>query len=195
MPHTGIIKTNVGSSPITIGRFTYGAQYISVRQWNEGNSLTIGSFCSIADDINIFVGGDHRVDWASTFPFGHIYQQELGDTKTPGHPISKGDVTIGNDVWIGRGVTIMSGITIGDGAVIGANSMVTKDVAPYAIVGGNPARHLKFRFNQETIQLLLKLKWWDLPLENIKTIIPILCTQPIAAKLNELIKTYRGTND
>lgn len=109
------IKTAIiGKSPISIGRFTYGFKNITVRQWGEGASLKIGAFCSLADNIQIFLGGNHRTDWITTFPFGHIYLNELNVNPNLGHPSTKGDVVIGNDVWIGSGVTIMSGITIGD---------------------------------------------------------------------------------
>jgi len=106
------------------------------------------------------LGGNHRVDWITTFPFGHIFRDELGGTEIVEHPQSNGEIIIGNDVWIASNVTIMSGIQIGDGAVIAANSMVVKDIAAYEIWGGNPAKKLKMRFSDEIIKSLLKLKWW-----------------------------------
>ena len=187
-----LIKTGViGKSHISIGRFTYGEQNISISQWNEGAALRIGAFCSLAKNVNIFLGGNHRTDWITTFPFGHIYQDELGGSEILGHPSTKGDVIIGNDVWIGFGATIMSGIRIGDGAVIAANACVTKDVAPYHIVAGNPAKHVKQRFDDEIVDLLLRLKWWDLPLEDIKRITKTLSSKPDKLILLELISTYR----
>jgi acetyltransferase-like isoleucine patch superfamily enzyme len=131
------------------------------------------------------------VDWITTFPFGHIFRDELGGTEVTGHPGTNGDVTIGDDVWIGHGVTIMSGITVGTGAVIAANTHVVKDVPPHGIDGGNPGRLLKRRFDEETIGLLLQLKWWDLPLETIRDIIPKLSAAPDAATLREMIAVYR----
>lgn len=127
--------------------------------------LTIGSYTSIAPDVRIFLGDEHRTDWISTYPFD-------------GQPKTKGNVTIGNDVWIGYGATIMSGVTICDGAVIAARSHVVKSVKPYEVVGGNPARHIKFRFDEETIRLLLEFKWWDLPEREINTLIPLLTNTP-----------------
>jgi acetyltransferase-like isoleucine patch superfamily enzyme len=187
-----VIKTGViGKSHISVGRFTYGFENITIRQWNEGAALKIGAFCSLANNINIFLGGNHRTDWITTFPFGHIYQDELGGSDILGHPSTKGDVVIGNDVWIGAGVTIMSGIHIGDGAVLSANACVVKDVAPYHIVVGNPAKPLKQRFEHDVVEILLRLKWWDLPLENIRNITKILSSQPDKATLSELISTYR----
>src|SRR5205823_3283824 len=109
-----------------------------------------------------------------------------------GHPATKGDVIVGNDVWIGYGVTISSGVTIGDGAVIGTNATVVKDVEPYEIVGGNPARHIKFRFDAEIRALLLDLKWWDLPVEDIRRLAPQLCAVPTAEQLRALIAAFRS---
>src|SRR5579871_3351215 len=118
----------VGNSKVIIGRYTYGFENLSVREWSEGATLKIGSFCSLAPSITILLGGNHRKDWITTFPFGQIYQDELGGTDIDGRPLTNGDVVIGDDVWIGYGVTIMSGVTIGSGAVLAANSHVVKDV-------------------------------------------------------------------
>ena len=186
MTKTGVI----GKSHISVGRFTYGFENLTISQWNEGAALRIGSFCSLANNINIFLGGNHRTDWITTFPFGHIYQDELGGLDIVGHPSTKGDVVIGNDVWIGAGATIMSGIQIGDGAVVSANACVVKDVAPYHIVGGNPAKSIKQRFEDDIVEILLRLKWWDLSLENIKSITQILSSRPNKSTLLELISTY-----
>jgi acetyltransferase-like isoleucine patch superfamily enzyme len=181
----------VGKSNISLGRFSYGFENVNVRQWGEGASLKIGQFCSIADNINIFLGGNHRIDWITTFPFGHIFQEELGGQDIIGHPATKGDVTIGNDVWIGSGATILSGINIGDGAVISANATVVKNVQPYQIVAGNPATLIRKRFDDEIIELLLMLRWWDLEILEIKKITLLLSTTPNIDVINNLIKTYR----
>lgn len=141
--------------------------------------------------MTIFLGGNHRVDWVSTFPFGHVYVDQLGGQTVKGHPATKGDVIIGNDVWIGEGATLLSGITIGDGAVIAANSTITKNVAPYSIVGGNPERFLKYRFDMDVIDLLLKLRWWDLPLDSIKSCIKVLSAPPDVKVLAELISQFQ----
>jgi acetyltransferase-like isoleucine patch superfamily enzyme len=191
MPFKSIRKFYVENSTVTVGRFTYGHEGISIKQWGEGASLDIGSFCSIAENIQIFLGGNHRTDWITTFPFGHIFKSDLGGKSIIGHPTTNGPVLIGNDVWIGQGATILSGITIGDGAVIAANSTVVKDVLPYSIVGGNPAGLIKFRFSDEIIGLLLKLKWWELPIEEIRNLSTDLCAIPNTQTLDEFIKTYR----
>ena len=139
-----------------IGRGTYGG--LEVLSWGEGATLRIGAFCSIASDVKVILGGEHRIDWVTTYPFNVLW--EAGN-QIQGHPKTKGDVTIGNDVWIGTEAIIMSGVIIGDGAVIGARALVTKNMPPYAIVVGNPALVIKKRFDKETIQHLLEVKWWE----------------------------------
>ena len=168
----------LGNSQIQIGRFSYGYENMEIRAWGEGASLNIGSFCSIAHGIKVFLGGNHRIDWASTFPFGHIFKSQLDGQGIVGHPMTSGDVVIGNDVWIGAHSSIMSGVSIGDGAVIAANSTVIKDVEPYEVVGGNPGKHIKKRFDDSIIEALLELQWWDLPIEKIKIINELLCQAP-----------------
>ena len=192
MSHNFVRNSVVGKSQVSVGRFTYGVENLSIKQWNEGAALKIGAFCSLGNKINIFLGGNHRTDWITTFPFGHVYQEELGNFDILGHPSTKGDIVIGNDVWVGFGVSIFSGLKIGDGAVLSANACVVKDVPPYHIVAGNPAKIVKKRFDEDIIKLLLRLKWWDLPLESIKKIIKIISSQPNKDLLEKLVLTYRG---
>ena len=153
-----------------IGDWTFGCPTI-VRCEGENGTLHIGKFCSIADGVRILLGGEHNYRLGSTYPFDNILIRfhELGPTVK-----TKGDITIGNDVWIGYGAIILSGVSIGDGAVIGAGSLVTKDVAPYAIVAGNPAKLIKYRFNPDTIKHLLELRWWNQPWNKIREMIPSL---------------------
>ena len=159
-------------------RYTYGVETIRIREWGEGTDVLIGAFCSIADNVEIFIGGNHRTDWVTTYPFGHIYK-EVFPWHGRGHPATKGNVVIGNDVWIGSGATIFSGVTIGDGAVISAKSVVVKDVPPYSIVGGNPAKVVKLRFTEDQIIRLLKNPWWDLPESRINELLPLLCSSNV----------------
>jgi acetyltransferase-like isoleucine patch superfamily enzyme len=144
----GVTRYNVGNSQVEIGRYTYGTKKMGVRQWREGASLKIGAFCSVSGQLIIYLGGNHRVDWGTTYPFGHIFVGAFGGRGLVGHPHTNGDVIIGNDVWLGMNVTIMSGVEIGDGAVIAANSTVTRSVGPYEIWGGNPARLIKPRLTR-----------------------------------------------
>jgi len=191
MPHNSTQYFNIGKSQVVVGRFTYGHDNLKIYQCGEGASLIIGKFCSLALDISVFLGGDHRTDWTTTFPFGQIFQKELGDEKTPGHPSTKGDIVIEDDVWIGTGATIMSGITIGCGAIIAANAHVTKDVKPYQIVAGNPSTVSRNRFDEEITDLLLELKWWALDLNDIRKIKHKLCAKPSKEILLEPIERYR----
>lgn len=182
----------VGKSPVTIGRFTYGVENLTVREWGEGAALVVGAFCSLADKVTIFLGGNHRTDWCTTYPFGTVFQNELGGQHLVGHPATKGDVIVGNDVWIGTSATIMSGVEIGDGAIVAANACVTKDVPPYTIVGGNPARVLKERFDPTIVKLLVRLRWWDLPVETIRQLEESLCAAPDKQVLTKLCLRHRG---
>lgn len=157
----------------TIGKYTYGKPQVFYE--NQDAKLTIGKFCSIAQNVTVYLGGNHRTDWVTTYPFGHINQNIFNSFNGYGHPATKGGVVIGNDVWIGSNVTIMSGVTVGDGAVIANNSHVVKNVEPYSLVGGNPAKFIKYRFTKEEIDKLLEIKWWDWEDEKINKYAPMLC--------------------
>ena len=146
-----------------IGEGTYGTP--EVVYWDTGASLTIGRFCSIGPDVFILLGGEHHLDWVSTYPFSLMYPEAR---LLPGYPRTKGNVEIGSDVWIGRGALILSGIRVGHGAVVAAHSVVTREVPPYAIVAGNPARLVRHRFPAETIEALLRIAWWDWPMDRIR---------------------------
>jgi acetyltransferase-like isoleucine patch superfamily enzyme len=182
----------IGDSDIFVDSFTYGHELLNILQWNEGATLTIGKYCSIAHPVTIFLGGDHRTDWITTYPFGHIHGSQFGDPM-PGHPKTKGNVIIGNDVWIGADSKIMSGVTIGDGAVIAGSAVVVKDVEPYSVVGGNPAKLLKYRFSPDIIAQLRRLAWWNLPPETVKLITRELCTAPTPQLVQSLIERYGET--
>lgn len=163
---------------VKIGEFTYGEPEIIY--WHEDTKVEIGKFCSISNDVKIILGGNHRYDWITTYPFPALphYYPEASSIK--GTPSTKGSVIIGNDVWIGYGATILSGVKIGDGAVIGARAVVVKNVSPYSIVVGNPGREIKKRFDDETINRLLQIKWWNWPLDKIQNNIDLLCSNSIA---------------
>ncbi len=155
---------------LEVGAHTYGDP--EVWWWGEDARLRIGRFCSIANGVTIFLGGNHRSDWVTTYPFSAFADEWPEVAGHEGHPATKGDVTIGHDVWIGNGATIMSGITIGHGAVVGARALVVKDVPPYAIVGGNPARVLRRRFGPKVVAGLLELAWWDWPEDQLRANLP-----------------------
>ncbi len=142
-----------------------------------GEKLIIGKFCALGSGVTFIMGpANHRLSSVTTYPFNVF--GGLWAERTPPHMEQlphKGDTVVGNDVWIGRESVIMPGVTIGDGAVIAGYSVVAKDVPPYTIFGGNPARLLKQRFDQELTQLLIRFRWWDLPGEALAEILPLLC--------------------
>ncbi|MBV1780715.1 CatB-related O-acetyltransferase [Paeniglutamicibacter sp. ABSL32-1] len=177
---------------ITAGRYTYGQEKIRLHAtWPNSKGVKIGSFCSIAGGVQIIAGGNHRTDWVTTWPFGKLSTDKFPFDDKGQQPTSKGDVIIQNDVWLGQSCTILSGVTIGHGAVVATQAVVTKDVPPYAIVGGNPAKVLKYRFDGEAIAKLLELKWWDLTDEQISPLVPFLC-QPDVNLLIEKLQATRS---
>jgi acetyltransferase-like isoleucine patch superfamily enzyme len=162
-------------SRVSIGRFTYGNP--AFKLWGMEESIEIGSYCSIADNVTIFGGGEHNTDWVTTFPLRLAYGDPYGGKD--GLPSTKGKTRIGNDVWIGYGTAILSGVTVNDGAVIGAYSLITKDVLPYSIVGGNPAKLIKYRFTDQQISELLKIQWWNWPHARIIKFMDLLSSNDI----------------
>ena len=153
-----LIKLNL--LKVGVGTYQYELLEIDVYKGSE-SKVEIGNYCSIAKNVRIITGGIHPVGFISTYPFRIKFQME--SAYQDGMPYSKGDVIIGNDVWIGSGVTILSGVKIGDGAVLAANSLISRDVPNYAVVAGNPAVILKYRFNEQQIEELIKLQWWNWP--------------------------------
>lgn len=156
-----------------MGRGTYGD--LSVR-FQGGAELTIGAYTSIAANVKVFLGGEHRTDWVTTYPFNVLMESAK---ILSGHPKSKGNVIIGNDVWIGTDAIILSGVNIADGAVIGAGAVVAQSVPPYAIVAGNPARIIKYRFTQDIVDELLTIEWWKWPCESIEKAVPDLLNSDV----------------
>jgi acetyltransferase-like isoleucine patch superfamily enzyme len=166
-----------------IGDYTYGP--ITVRGFTaavrQEIPFTIGKFCSIATGVNLFLCIEHNIDFVTTFPFNSVFRSQWPHAKKiSGHPKSNGPIHIGNDVWLGSDVTVMSGVRVGDGAVVAHRSIVTKDVGPYEVWGGIPARKLKDRFDEQTKLSLLEIAWWDLPVEVISSAVPRLMSSDIA---------------
>ena len=172
---TVFLKNIVKNPNIIVGDYTYYDDPIDVHNFEKnvlyhfdfiGDKLIIGKFCQIATNVKFVMnGGSHHLGGFSFFPF-IIFQSYWPEV--PFIENRKKDTVIGNDVWIGYDATIMPGVSIGDGAIIGTRAVVTKDVAPYEIVGGNPAQVIRKRFDEETIDFLLKLGWWNWPIEQIK---------------------------
>jgi acetyltransferase-like isoleucine patch superfamily enzyme len=181
-PWTRSIKELSGYS---IGEWTYGRP--SILDWKDGTQLQIGRFCSIARDVMILVGGEHHLDWVSTYPFHELWPDQQSNSENSSTR-SKGNVIIENDVWIGARCTILSGVTIANGAVVGAGSVVTKSVPAYGIVAGNPARLIRFRFDEDIIRRLQAIRWWEWPEAEVRSAIPLLCS----GKISEFLKTYEN---
>lgn len=176
---------NVSKNLLEVGKYTYGATGITIDHYQGSESkVTIGSYCSIAKNVRIITGGIHPPDWVALFPFRIVW--DLPGAFTDGTPDTKGPVTIENDVWIGTDVTILSGVTISNGAIVLAGSLITKDIPPYCMAGGVPAKVIKKRFTEDQIEQLLKIKWWLWPEEKIKDAIPLLSANTI----NEFINKY-----
>lgn len=197
------IKNVITAPNIIVGDYTYYDDALAPTEFEKnnvlfnypefGDKLIIGKFCSIASGTKFIMGSaNHRLGSVTTYPFnvfGGSWQEN-----TPDHMSQlpfKGDIVIGNDVWVGRESIIMPGVKIGDGAIIAAYSVVTKDVEPYSVVGGNPARFIKKRFNDELIELLLEFKWWDLSPEKLVAVLPLLCDfdlEKVTKKIKEIIE-------
>lgn len=139
--------------------------------------LVIGNYCSIANNVEIYLGGNHRADWITTYPFPHFFEEA---SHISNYEVTNGNVEIGSDVWLCQNSTILSGVKIGHGAIIANGALVTKDVAAYEIVGGNPAKHIRWRFDQPTRELLLQSSWWNWSQEELLEIADILCSDKIA---------------
>lgn len=183
VPRPFFTKDRLAGLGYEIGDFTYGEP--RVLTWGEETTLKIGKFCSIADGVFILLGGNHRVDWVTTYPFSALPNDWPEAADITGHPSSNGDVIIGSDVWIGHQAIILSGVSIGDGAVVGARAVVTRNVPPYAIVVGNPATMVRKRFDDATIRELQRVKWWDWSIEKIRLNVHVLMS-PNTRKIIDL---------
>ncbi len=179
LPHYNrlcFLKNIIKNPNIIVGDYTYYDDFEDVHNFEKnvkyhfdfvGDKLIIGKFCQIASGVTFIMNGaNHLQDSASTFPFA-IFGEDWKDAMERKSYPTKGDTEIGNDVWIGFDATIMPGVKIGDGAIIGSKSVVTKNVEPYSIVGGNPAKLIRKRFSEERIAELLEMQWWDWPTDKI----------------------------
>ncbi|WP_050591074.1 MULTISPECIES: CatB-related O-acetyltransferase [unclassified Mesorhizobium] len=159
---------------VSIGRHTYGVTWRKILFPTKDAPLQVGSFCSVAGQVLFMCSGQHPIDSATSFP---IHSRLLSQPEPTGNG-RPGGIILGNDVWIGHGSIILPGVSIGDGAVVGAGSVVTKDVPPYAIVAGNAARLIRYRFSDDVIAKMLAIRWWEWSDDKIKQEVVSL-TQPI----------------
>lgn len=200
---TCFIKNVITAPNISVGDYTYYDDDTDAAGFERnnvlfnypefGDRLVIGKFCAIASGTKFIMGpANHRISSATTYPFavfGGAWTEQV-----PPHMDQlprKGDTVIGNDVWIGRESVIMPGVKIGDGAIVAACSVVAKDIPPYWVAGGNPARPLKPRFDKELTALLLDFRWWDLPPEQLVEWLPLLC-DPDLEKLRRALSERKN---
>lgn len=191
-----LLSEQVTNPNIIVGRYSYYSGYYHGHSFDDCaryllpdrtdvDRLIIGSFCSIGTGACFMMAGNqgHRNDWASSFPFFYMSEEPaFAGARDAFRPA--GDTVVGSDVWIGAEAMVMPGVRIGHGAVIGSRALVTKDVEPYTIVGGNPARPIRKRFTEAEIAMLLEMAWWLWPLEQIKDRMDLLCS-------NDIVGLYR----
>ncbi|MDD1780219.1 type B chloramphenicol O-acetyltransferase [Enterovibrio sp. ZSDZ35] len=184
------LQEQVTNPNIIVGRHSYYSGYYHEHSFDECarylvpdrtdvDQLVIGNFCSIGSGAVFMMAGNqgHRMDWATTFPFFYQDNPHFDGAKDAFKRM--GDTVIGSDVWIGSEAMIMPGVKVGHGAVIASRAVVTKDVSPYEVVGSNPAKHIKFRFSDEEIAMLLEMAWWNWPDEALKGGMAFLCSSDI----------------
>ncbi|MBC2656976.1 type B chloramphenicol O-acetyltransferase [Pseudomonas sp. MSSRFD41] len=192
-PFKGITLDRQVTNPnIKVGRYSYYSGYYHGHSFDECarylppdegvDQLIVGSFCSIGSGAAFIMAGNqgHRNEWVSTFPFYWMSEEPAFAGAQNGYE-GAGDTVIGNDVWIGSEAVIMPGIKVGDGAVIGTRALVTRDVEPYAIIGGNPAKTIRKRFDERAVQMLLEMKWWDWPIDQLQAVMPLMTSGNIEA--------------
>lgn len=184
------LNQQVTNPNIIVGRHSYYSGYYHGHGFDDCarylnpdrddvDKLIIGNFCSIGSGAVFMMAGNqgHRTDWISTFPF--FYQDNHHFSAAEDGFKRAGDTVIGNDVWIGSEAIIMAGVKVGDGAIIASRAVVTKDVAPYEVVGSNPAKHIKFRFSDEQISKLSEMQWWHWSDQQLSGAMPLLCSADI----------------
>jgi virginiamycin A acetyltransferase len=185
----GYLRNHITRPNILVGDYTYYDDPAGMQEFERnvlyhfdfiGDRLIIGKFCSIATGVKFIMnGGNHRTDWLTNYPFP-VFGGDWA-AAMPDHWPNKGDTVIGSDVWIGHGATLMPGVKIGDGAIIASEAVVTSNVESYAIVGGNPAKLIRPRFDAPTIDRLLRIRWWDWPIEKITANVKAICGGDVAA--------------
>ena len=190
-PFKGIpLDQQVTHPNIVVGRYSYYSGYYHGHSFDDcaryllpdqgADKLIVGSFCSIGSGAAFIMAGNqgHRNDWISTFPFAFVPDAPEFSGAANGF-LPAGNTVIGHDVWIGSEADVMPGVQIGHGAVIGTRALVTKDVEPYTIIGGNPAKPIRKRFSEAEIALLLEMAWWEWPIDRLSEAMPLLTSADI----------------
>lgn len=199
----GFLKNFIVSEHIIVGDYTYYDDPNGVENFEKnvlyhfpfiGDKLIIGKFCAIAREVKFIMNGaNHKTSGASTFPFFIFANGWEAATPAAGELPYKGDTVVGHDVWIGHQAIIMPGVNIGDGAIIASESVVTNDVPPYSVVGGNPAVVIKQRFDDQTIKALKQLAWWDWPAAKISQHVKLISGDDIEALLSLAAESIAST--
>ncbi|MNK12055.1 Chloramphenicol acetyltransferase [compost metagenome] len=187
-----LLSEQVTNSNIIVGRYSYYSGYYHGHSFDDCarylmpdnkdvDKLIIGSFCSIGSGVSFIMAGNqgHRMEWTSTFPFHYMKEEPLFAAAADGYKPA-GNTVVGNDVWIGAEAIVMPGVHIGHGAVIGTRAVIAKDVEPYTVVAGNPARLIRNRFNETETMMLLEMRWWDWSDEHLKGAMSIMTGAPVA---------------
>ena len=192
------VKPTISNPAILVGDFTYIADsdfeshVTHLYPWNN-DRLIIGKFCQIAAGVEFVMNGaNHQMNSVTTFPFYTLEGWDMDPPASSDLPL-KGDTFIGNDVWIGQNAVILPGVRIGDGAIIGASSVVARDIEPYTVCAGNPAKRIRKRFDDELTALLKELRWWDKSIEEINALIPLLICSDLSSVREELRKLLQKT--
>jgi acetyltransferase-like isoleucine patch superfamily enzyme/SAM-dependent methyltransferase len=171
------LKDRVQGGPIEVGDYSYADGEVNWVVSNPEDRIEVGKFCAIGPNVSIFGGGEHFTQRTTTYPFRFLFLQNESTTRNT-DATSKGITQIGHDVWIGQSAIILSGVTVGHGVIVGAGAVVSRDVPPYAIVAGNPAQVIRYRFNPSTIEFLLNLQWWEWSLDKILLNLDLLYENP-----------------
>jgi acetyltransferase-like isoleucine patch superfamily enzyme len=183
-------QRHIADGTLVMGNMSYYAPKI-VKYKGDTGRVIVGNFASVAYDAEFYVGGLHRTEWVSLY--GLRAMLELPGAHEDGFTHGRGDIVVGSDTWVTNGCTVMSGVTIGDGAVVGTKAVVAKDVRPYAIVVGNPARELRRRFTDEQVAALLRIRWWDWPTEKVKEHVALLSDPDVDAFIARFDPAAGGT--